>query len=105
MLKQHQASPRVSHLQTIKRDNRAVTALSLPNVMVANHRSLFPKFGNLVDELIENKMHLGLHSQVWENMEKVAHANTIEEALEIHGIKYISTPRPKRRGGGVAITP
>ena len=29
----------------------------------------------------------------------------IEEALEIHGIQYISTPRPNRRGGGAAINP
>ena len=33
-----------------------------------------------------------------------AHANLIEEALEIHGIQYISTHRPNRRGGGAAIT-
>ena len=72
--------------------------------MVTNHRSIFPKFNNLVDELLENEMHLGLHSEIWEDKEKVAHANTIEEALEIHGIQYISTPRPNRRGGGAAIT-
>ena len=41
---------------------------------------------------------------MWENTENPNHANMIEEALEIHGIKYISTPRPSRRGGGVAIT-
>ena len=49
-------------------------------------------------------MHLGLHSETWEDMEKKSHANAIEELLEIQGINYISTPRPDRRGGGVAIT-
>ena len=49
-------------------------------------------------------MHLGLHSEVWEDKEKAAHASTIEVALELHGIQYISTPRPNRRGGGAAIT-
>ena len=68
--------------------------------MVTNHRSIFPKFNNLVDEIIENEMHLGLHCEIWESKENKAHANKIEEALEIHGIKYISTPRPDRRGGG-----
>ena len=72
--------------------------------MITNHRSLFPKFNNLVDELLENEMHLGLHSEVWEVQEKRAHANHIEAALEIKGIQYISTPRHGRRGGGVAIT-
>ena len=89
---------------TVRRDNRAVTALSLPNIMVTNHRSIFPKFNNLVDEILELEMHLGLHCEIWENKENVAHANLIEEALEIHGIQYISTPRPNRRGGGAAIT-
>ena len=45
-----------------------------------------------------------MHSEIWEDKEKVAQAKTIEEALEIHGIQYISTPRPNRRGGGAAIT-
>ena len=49
-------------------------------------------------------MHLGLHSEIREDKENNTHANLIEEALEIHGIKYISTPRPNRRGGGAAIT-
>ena len=49
-------------------------------------------------------MHLGLHSEIWENKENPLHANRIEEALEILGIQYISTPRTNRRGGGAAIT-
>ena len=89
---------------TIKRSNRAVTALSLPNIMVTNHRSIFPKFNNLVDEILENDMHLGLQSEIWEVKDKAAHANKIEEALELYGIQYISTPRSNRRGGGAAIT-
>ena len=97
-------SPRPPQRTRIRRDNRAITALSLPNIMVANHRSFFPKFNNIVDEIIETNTHLGLHCEVWENSENPNHANMIEEALEIHGIKYISTPRPNRRGGGVAIT-
>ena len=89
---------------TVKRNNKAIVALTLPNIMVTNHRSLFPKFNNLIDELIENEMHLGLHSEIWEDGSNVAHKNKVEEALEIQGIKYISTPRRGRRGGGAAIT-
>ena len=96
--------PRTPCRQTIRRDNRAVTALSLPNIMVTNHRSMFPKFGNLIDEIMENDMHLGLHSEVWENSDNLSHAQAIEKAFELHGIEYISTPRPNRRGGGVAVT-
>ena len=47
---------------------------------------------------------LGLHCEVWEDSENVLHANKIEEALELHGLQYISTPRKQKRGGGAAIT-
>ena len=83
---------------------KALTAQSLPNIMVTNHRSVFPKFNSLIDELIECKMHIGLHSEIWEVKEKLEHKNKVEEAFELHGILYISNPRPKRRGGGAAIT-
>ena len=95
---------RTPQRQTIRRDNRAITALSLPNIMVTNHRSIFPKFRNLVDEIVENEMHLGLHSEIWEDRENLNHSQTVEEALELHGLQYISTPRTNRRGGGAAIT-
>ena len=80
------------------------TAQSLPKIMVANHRSVFPKFQHLIDELIECDVQVGIHTEIWESNENNEHKNKIEEALEIHGIVYISNPRPKRRGGGAAIT-
>ena len=49
---------------------KALTAQSLPNIMVTNHRSVFPKFNSLIDELIECEMHIGLHSEIWEVKEK-----------------------------------
>ena len=79
-------------------------AQSLPKIMVTNHRSVFPKFNHLVDELLECEVHVGIHSEIWEDKEKIEHKHKIEEALELHGIMYISNPRPKRRGGGAAIT-
>ena len=95
---------RVPYRTNIRRDNRAVQALSLPNIMVANHRSLFPKFYHLVDEILEMDIHLGLHCEIWEDTDNPTHTNMIEEALELHGIQYISTPRKNKRGGGAAIT-
>ena len=64
-------------------------------MMVTNHRSIFPKFNNVIDKIMENEMHLGLHSEVWEDRE-AAHANAIEGALEVQGLHYISTPRVQR---------
>ena len=79
-------------------NNKTKTALSLPSIMVTNHRSIFPKFNSLVDELLECDVKVCLHSEIREDKEKNEHKEKIEEALELHGILYISNPRPKRRG-------
>ena len=95
---------RLKSIITIKRDNRKLLALSLPSIFVTNHRSFFPKFRNFLDEMLEMNMVLGLHSEIWEDKENSSHQNLIQEAFEIHGVKYISNPRKKRKGGGAAIT-
>ena len=43
-------------------------------------------------------------TEVWQEAENRKHQEAIEELLEIHGVKYVSTPRPgARRGGGTAV--
>ena len=54
--------------------------------------------------MIECQIHLGLHSEVWEDDNNVDHKKKVEEALELKGILYLSNPRPNRKGGGTAIT-
>ena len=88
----------------IKRNNKAVTAISLPNLWGANHRSLWPRLENTLDELVELQAHVGFHCEVWENKENKKHAIEIEKAYELRGVEYISTARPDRVGGGAAIT-
>ena len=89
---------------TLRRNNKAVTALSLPNLWGANHRSLWPRLENTLDELVELQAHVGFHCEVWENKENKKHAIEIEKAYELRGVMYISTARPDRVGGGAAIT-
>ena len=89
---------------TVRRDNRGLLASQLPVLFVTNHRSFFPKFNNFLDLMNTYNLTLGLHLEIWEVKEKREHQNKIEEALEMEGIKYISNPRPTRRGGGAAIT-
>ena len=49
-------------------------------------------------------MDVSLVSEIWEESENVNHKKSIEELLEIRGLRYISTSRPNgKRGGGVAI--
>ena len=90
--------------RTVRRSNKAVTALSFPNIWSANHRSLWPKLENTLDELVELQAHVGFHCEVWENKENKKHALEIKKAYELRGVLYISTARPDRVGGGAAIT-
>ena len=51
----------------------------------------------------ERESDLSFITEVWEVLENKKHQFKLEELFEIRGIKYISTPRPGRRGGGAAI--
>ena len=76
----------------------------MPTIFVTNHSSFFPKFNNFVEAMETLGLTLGLHSEIWEKMEKKSHRNSIEEALELKSIQFISNPRPNRRGGGASIS-
>ena len=88
----------------IRRDNKSVVASSLPNIWSANHRSLWPRFKNTLDELLELNAHIGFHCEVWEDKQNKNQQYQLEKAYELKGVKFISTPRSDRIGGGVAIT-
>ena len=88
---------------TIKRDNRLVMSESLPIISVSNVRSLHPKLKNFKKDLIEREISLSLISEVWEKTTCKKQRFEIESMCQIEGLKYISTPRLNKRGGGAAI--
>ena len=91
-------------LKRIRRDNRAVQALSLPKISNYNMRSLIPKIGNFSLDVKEREVDISFLTEVWEKLENKKHQSKLEELLEMEGIQYISTPRPgAKRGGGAAI--
>ena len=89
--------------QTVKRDNKLPVCHSLPIVSVSNCRSLIPKVNNFVDDLLEREIGVALLSEVWQKTTSKKHRFEIEKMLQLHGLKYISTPRLHKRGGGAAI--
>ena len=94
----------LSYKRLIRRDNKNVQALTLPRITNYNIRALFPKISNFALDMKERESDLSFITEVWEKKEKKKHQLRLEELLEIHGIKYISTPRPgAQRGGGAAI--
>ena len=77
--------------------NNALIANHLPTVTVCNLRSFFPKVNNWKIDFFEHLVDASL-------TESKEHKNALEQMLEIDGLEYFSTNRPRgRRGGGAAI--
>ena len=89
--------------KTIRRDNREIVAQFLPKITSYNVRSLKPKIRNAAQDIIERESDLIFLTEIWEKEDDKKHQHRIEELLELDGIKYISTPRPGKRGGGAAL--
>ena len=54
--------------------------------------------------MLERQVDVSLCCEIWEKAENRKHKDSIEQMLELHGLKYFSTPRPRgKRGGGAAI--
>ena len=89
--------------KTIKRDNRMVKSEHLPIISVSNMRSLGPKLKNFRTDMIEREISAALLSEVWEKASCKKQQYEIEKIFQVDGLKYISTPRTQKRGGGAAI--
>ena len=88
---------------TVKRSNKQLGGISLPTVSVSNLRSLGPKLYSFKNDLIQREISVALCSEVWEKTNSKKYQFEIEKMLQMEGLKYISTPRTTKRGGGAAI--
>ena len=76
----------------------------LPTISVCNIRSFFPKQNNWKIDFFEHQGDVSLLCEVWQKAENKQHLQHIEHMLEIDGLQYFSTTRPRgKRGGGAAI--
>ena len=63
-----------------------------------------PKIRTVALDIIERESDLIFLTEIWQKEDDKKHQSKIEEMFQLHGIKYISTPRPgARRGGGAAL--
>ena len=84
--------------------NHSVTANHLPVVSVCNIRSFFPKQNNWKIDFFEHQVDVSLVCEIWQQTENLKHMYYIEQMLQMEGLQYFSTPRPRgKRGGGAAI--
>ena len=89
--------------QTVRRNDKQLVCNTLPVISVSNLRSLIPKINNFKTDMLEREVSLALLSEVWEQKNSKKHKFELEKILQLDGLKYISTPRPSKRGGGAAI--
>ena len=93
----------VNNVITIRRDNKFEKAYDLPVISAPNFRSIFPKIRNAILDMKMRQIVVALCSETWEKGGKNKHKWEVERMLEMEGMKFISTARPTRRGGGCAI--
>ena len=89
--------------KVIKRDKKYLWGESLPIISVSNVRSLIPKIENFQNDILERNISLSILSEVWEKADCKKQQFELEKMFQIDGLKYISTPRMTKRGGGAAI--
>ena len=88
---------------TVRRDHRLSLGESLPTIYVSNVRSLGPKLNSFKIDMKEREIGVSLLSEVWQKTECKKQQYEVEKMFQIDGLKYISTPRTQKRGGGAAI--
>ena len=94
------------HIEPVNRHRlkNAMIANHLPVITVCNMRSFFPKIKNFKEDFLNHAVDVSLLCEVWEKKESKRHKAELEEMLEMEGLKYFSTTRPRgKRGGGAAI--
>ena len=77
-----------------------VLSETLPIISVSNLRSFRPKVDNFKTDLFEREISLALLSEIWEKVNCKKQQYEIEKMMQMDGLKYISTPRTQKRGGG-----
>ena len=86
-----------------KKPDKINSAIHLPVLATYNLRSFFPKVKNVKNDIIERSIDCAFLSEIWEKKESKNHKIEIEKMLEMEGLKYISTPRPRGWGGAAIL--
>ena len=55
----------------------------------------------MIDDILEREINCWFFSEIWEKAENKQHQFEIENFFELHGLKYLSSPRPSGWGGVV----
>ena len=89
--------------QTVRRNNRLLTAAFLPSFSAPNCRSLGPRLRNFAEDMLTREVTVALCSETLEKTTNKKYQKEVERLLEMKGLGMVSNPRKYRRGGGVCI--
>ena len=91
-------------LRGINSNDRVAESAEFPTIAVTNFRSLWPRVQNVKDDILLRSIDVQICSETWEKEDDSRLKTVMEELFELHGLQYISCPRPnKKRGGGAGI--
>ena len=76
---------RIPARKVIRRDEGLVEALTLPKITLYNMRSMWPKIGNLADDICLRETDICFLTEIWEKKESKKHQRSIEEMMEMKG--------------------
>ena len=71
--------------KTIKRNNKLVNALSVPNMTLYNVRSAWAKWSNIAEDMDVRETDLSFYTEIWEQSENKKHQKAIESMFELKG--------------------
>ena len=90
----------VAQLSTLTTDR---PRSQLPAFSAPNFRSLGPKMRNFAEDMILRDIGVSLCSETWEVPSNELYQWQVAGLLQLRGLRMVSNPRKKRRGGGVCI--
>ena len=68
---------------------------SIPKIYSGNARSIFPKYIDFVDKLVDHRIDVAQISETWQDVKKDDHKQKIELLENKHGYKWYSFARQK----------
>ena len=90
---------RAAVLRRIHANNRVAESAELPTLAATNTRSILPKVRNFAEDMLQRQITVSLISETWEQASgnKKFEAET-ERLFELHGLMFVSCPRPSNTG-------
>ena len=83
-----EVEPRVQILRRINTNNRVAISAEMPTIAATNTRSIFPKFRNFAEDIIQRQITSCFVSEIWQKENNVKFQKEVERMFELHGLQF-----------------